>query len=39
VFILFVWLTEAVRSHRVGYFLAADAEARLNAKLGCLAMM
>lgn len=38
VFILFVWLSEAVRSHRVGYFLAADAEARINAKLGRLAM-
>lgn len=38
VFVLFVWISEAVRSHRVGYFLAADAEARINAKLGRLVM-
>ena len=27
-----------MRSHRAGYFLAADAEARINAKLGRLVM-
>jgi len=33
VYLLLVWVSEAVRAHRVGYFLAADAEARINLKL------
>jgi len=36
---LIVWVSEAVRSHRVGYFLAADVEARVNEKLGRLVMI
>lgn len=38
IFVLLVWISEAVRCHRVGYFLAADCEARINAKLGRLVM-
>ncbi len=38
VFVLLVWLSEAMRSHRVGYFLASAVEARINAKLGRLAL-
>lgn len=38
IFVLLVWVSEAMRAHRVGYFLAADAEARINAKLGRLVM-
>jgi hypothetical protein len=34
VFVLFVWAGEAMRSARVGYFLAADVEARINHKFG-----
>ncbi|MEO6332458.1 MAG: hypothetical protein ABIP09_07915 [Gemmatimonadaceae bacterium] len=34
IFILFVWAGEAMRSSRVGYFLAADVEATINHKLG-----
>jgi hypothetical protein len=37
-FVLFVWVSEAMRSHRVGSFLAGDAEARVNAKLGRLTL-
>ena len=36
VFVFWVWLSEAVRSHRVGYYLASGVEARINAKLGRL---
>ncbi|MHB8077897.1 MAG: hypothetical protein ACYDIE_01405 [Candidatus Krumholzibacteriia bacterium] len=35
-FVFLVWLSEAVRAHRAGYFLASDVEARINAKLGRL---
>lgn len=35
-FILLVWVSEAVRAHRVGYHLAAETEARINALLGRL---
>jgi hypothetical protein len=38
IFILLVWAGEAMRSHRVGYFLAADMEARINNKLGRFVM-
>ncbi|MDD8021080.1 MAG: hypothetical protein PHU81_07880 [Acidobacteriota bacterium] len=38
VFILFVWISEALRSARVGYFLAADVESRINQKLGSFTM-
>lgn len=38
IFILLVWSGEAMRAHRVGYFLAADMEARINQKLGRFAM-
>ena len=38
VFVFLVWLSEAVRSHRVGLFLAADVEARINAKIGRLVL-
>ena len=34
IFVLFVWIGEAMRSSRVGYFLAADIEAAVNEKLG-----
>jgi len=34
IFVLFVWTGEAMRSSRVGYFLAADIEATVNQKLG-----
>jgi hypothetical protein len=37
-FILLMWLSEAVRSHRVSYFLASAVEAAVNAKLGRLVM-
>ena len=37
-FVLLVWLSEAVRSHRAGYFLASSVEARINALLGRLVM-
>jgi hypothetical protein len=36
VFVFMVWLSEAIRSHRAGYFLAACTEAKINAKLGRL---
>lgn len=35
-FVFFMWLSEAVRAHRAGYFLAADVEARINIRLGRL---
>jgi len=38
VFVLLVWLSEAVRAHRVGSFLAGDVEARINARLSKLVM-
>jgi hypothetical protein len=38
IFVLLVWSGEAMRAHRVGYFLAADMEARINQKLGRFAM-
>jgi hypothetical protein len=38
VFVFFVWMSEAVRSHRVGQFLASAVEAAINAKLGRLVM-
>jgi hypothetical protein len=38
VFVFLVWLSEAVRCHRAGVHLAAVTEARINAKLGKLAM-
>jgi hypothetical protein len=38
IFVLFVWAGEAMRSARVGYFLAADIEARINQKLGRFVM-
>lgn len=38
IFVLFVWAGEAMRSARVGYFLAADVEARINQKLGRFVM-
>ncbi len=38
VFVILVWLSEAVRSHRVGHYLASVVEARVNAKLGRLAL-
>jgi hypothetical protein len=38
VFVFMVWLSEAIRSHRVGYHIASDVEARINAKLGRLAV-
>lgn len=38
VFVLLVWVSEAVRAHRVGSFLAGDVEARINAKLGRLVL-
>ncbi|MCH8013077.1 MAG: hypothetical protein IIA61_14220 [Candidatus Marinimicrobia bacterium] len=34
IFVLLVWAGEAMRSHRAGYFLAADVEAHINQKLG-----
>ncbi len=37
-FVLLVWVSEAVRCHRVGYHLAAETEARINALLGRLSM-
>lgn len=37
-FVLLVWVSEAVRCHRAGYFLASEIEARINAKLGRLVM-
>ena len=33
IFVFLVWLSEAIRNHRVGYHLAAEVEARINAKL------
>lgn len=36
VFVFLVWMGEAIRSHRVGYYLASAVEARINAKLGRL---
>ena len=33
-FVLIVWVSEAVRDHRVGNHLAAETEARINALLG-----
>jgi hypothetical protein len=33
IFILLLWAGEAMRSHRVGYFLVADMEASINQKL------
>ncbi|MEP0873619.1 hypothetical protein NDA01_28065 [Trichocoleus desertorum AS-A10] len=38
IFILLSWAGEAMRAHRVGYFLAADVEARINKKLGRFVM-
>jgi len=38
IFVLFVWTGEAMRSSRVGYFLAAEVEARVNQKFGRLVM-
>lgn len=38
IFILLVWAGEAMRASRVGYFLAADMEARINQKLGRFTM-
>ena len=35
-FIFLVWLSEAVRAHRVGYYIASAVEVRINAKLGKL---
>ena len=37
-FVYFVWMSEAIRSHRVGYYLAAVVEARINQKLERLTM-
>jgi len=34
IFMLLVWATEAMRSARVGYFLASEVEARINHRLG-----
>ncbi len=34
IFVLFVWAGEAMRAQRVGYFLTAEMEARINRKLG-----
>ncbi len=36
VFVLLVWMSEAIRCHRVSYYLASAVEARINAKLGRL---
>jgi hypothetical protein len=38
VIVFLLWLSEATRSHRAGYFLASSVEARINAKLGRLAV-
>jgi hypothetical protein len=33
VFVFMVWLSEAIRCHRIGYHIASAVEARINAKL------
>lgn len=38
IFVLLVWMSEAVRAHRVGFFLAGDVEARINARVGGLTL-
>jgi hypothetical protein len=38
IFVLLVWVSEAIRAHRVGAFLAGDVEARINARLGKLVL-
>lgn len=35
-YILSLWVSEAVRSHRVGYYLASECEARINRLFGSL---
>jgi len=38
IFTFLIWLSEAIRSHRVGYYLASVTEARINKKLGKLVL-
>ena len=38
IFVYVIWLSEAIRSHRVGYYLASVVEARINDKLQSLTM-
>lgn len=38
VYILLLWVSEAVRSHRIGYYLASECEARINRLFGRLVM-
>ncbi len=37
-FILLIWIGEAMRCHRVAYFIASEVEARINAKFGRLVL-
>jgi hypothetical protein len=38
IFVFMVWLSEAMRSHRAGHYIASEIEARINLKLGRLVM-
>jgi hypothetical protein len=38
IFVLLVWVSEAIRAHRASAFLAGDVEARINAKVGRLVL-
>ena len=38
IFVLLVWVSEAIRVHRASAFLAGDVEARINAKIGRLVL-
>jgi hypothetical protein len=38
IFILLVWISEAIRAHRASAFLAGDVEARINARIGRLVL-
>lgn len=38
-YILLLWVSEAIRSHRIGYYLASECEARVNRLLGSLALL
>ncbi len=37
-YILLLWVSEAIRSHRIGYYLASECEARINRLLGSLVL-
>jgi hypothetical protein len=36
VYIILLWVSEAIRSHRIGYYLASECEARINRLFGRL---